>query len=328
MRVHETIEPWLARDERKRAHYLDDPYFWEGRTYFRAACAGRYPETALRSLTFLLVKPEAIVGRRIAPIIEFVHERGYRVAGTWPVRMGRHEARSLWRYQLNTVPIAHLRALEMVVSAGELFLVGLVRRPGSAEASAAESLSRSKGSSDDPIGRGGGSLRDLLGRPAVMLNFVHAPDEPADVLRELAVLCDPARLAQAIGTLLAASHWSPAQFAAAAQTARVIMTSRYARSAAHDLDAAATLPRLRAWLRQHPAAGLAPRARAAIEAGQTSPEQALGVVESLAGVPELPAWDRIVTAVHLVDGLRTGRPPLIGAPPLRPPDEGEQRERL
>lgn len=301
----ETIEPWLTRDEGKVAHYRDDPYFWEGRASY---LAGEPAGEVLRRLTFLLVKPEAVAGRRVAPILEFLRSGGYRIIGTWPVRMGRHEARGLWRYSLNTVPIAHIRALEMLVTAGELFLVGLDHQLTSGESSAAELLSRGKGSSAHPDA---GTLRERLGCPALMLNFVHAPDEPADVLRELAVLCDAPQQEQIIAVLLAASRWPSARFEAAAQEAAAIMTSRYAHSPAHDLNVAATLRRMRARLRD---GVLRPQARAAIELGETSAENALLVVRSLADATEIPLWDRIVTAAHLVDGLRTGRSRLIGPP--------------
>ena len=311
----ETVEPWLTRDEGKLAYYRDDPYFWEGWASY-VAC--RPVGDVLRRLTFLLVKPETIVGRRVEPILEFLRSGGYRIIGTWPVRMGRHEARGVWRYTLNTVPIAHIRALEMLVTAGELFLVGIDHELASGEASAADLLSRSKGSSAHPDVRG--TLRERLGRPAFMLNFVHAPDEPADVLRELAVLCDAAQQEQIITAMLAAGQWSPAQFEAAAREAASIMTSRYACSPAHDLDIAATLRRMRARLRD---GNLQPEARAAIELGETSPDRALEVVRSLADATELPHWDRIVTAAHLVDGLRTGRSPMIR---LGPAHEREQRD--
>jgi nucleoside diphosphate kinase len=298
------IEPWLAHDEGTRAHYCDDPYYWEGWTSYLAAG----PEgEVLRHLTFLLVKPETIAGRRVASILEFLRSGGYRIIGTWPVRMGRNEARGLWRYTLNMLPIAHIRALEMLVTAGELFLVGLHHPLALGEASAADLLSRSKGSSAHPEARG--TLRERLGRPALMLNFVHAPDEPADVLRELAVLCEAPEQELIIAALLAAVRWPPARFEAAAREAAAIMTSRYAYCDEHDLDIAATLRRMRTRLGD---GTLTPRARAAIELGSTPPEQALDVVRSLDDATELPRWDRIVTAAYLVDGLRTGRSPLIG----------------
>ena len=346
----EAVAPWLARDEGKREHYADDPYFAEGWAAFRAA-AGPAPAAgrALRHLTFLLVKPEAIAGRRVAVILDFLAARGYRIIGAWPARMGRHEARNLWRYQLNVVPIAHIRALEMLVGAGEVVLLGLDHPLAAAEASAAQRLSRDKGSSAGsadrpappapgagsatearpatgagpgtrarppaPARSGGGTLRARLGCPALMLNFAHAPDEPADVVRELAVLCDARQQEQIIATLLAAREWPAERFTAAARSAAAILTSRYERTAAHDLNVAATLTRMRGYLRGGPGPAPPPSARAAIERGQVTPGAALEVVSWLESATDLPAWDRIVTAARLVDGLYTGRPPLIGPPP-------------
>jgi hypothetical protein len=305
MIVKEDVEPWLARDEGKRERYCDDLYFREGWASFRAACAGERAEVALRRLTFLLVKPEAITGRRVAAILGFVREHGYRVVGTWPVSMGRHQVRGLWGYQLNAVPIAHVRALEMLAGSGDLFLVGLDHRPAGNGPSAAESLAERKSSAGD-------GLRDRLGCPALMINFVHAPDEPADVLRELAILGDARAQRQIMATLLAAAGWPDARFVTAERGAAALMTARYADCPAHDLDVAATLRRMR--LGHRAETGLAAVTRAAIEAGSVPPESALEVVASLADATGLPRWDRVVTAAYLVDGLRTGRPPLVGPP--------------
>ncbi|HEX9622910.1 MAG TPA: hypothetical protein VF979_00920, partial [Streptosporangiaceae bacterium] len=144
--------------------------------------------TMLRHLTFVLIKPEAVVGRRFDQILDFLLGKGFGIAGAWPVYLSRHAARALWGYQINSVPTAHHRSLELGVTSGELFVVGLVHPLRQGEAStAAELLRLSKGISSRP---GGATLRDQLNGPARMLAFVHAPDEPADVIRELAVVCD------------------------------------------------------------------------------------------------------------------------------------------
>ena len=311
--MSQSIEPWLARDDRKRAIFLDDPYFWEGWSLYHAA---RPPDRALTRLTFLLVKPEAIAGRRVEPILGFVRSAGFLVVGTWPVRMGRHEVRNLWRYSLNELPIAHIRALEMLVTAGQLFLVGLslgrddcLGRVDPGQVTAAELLSRGKGSTSRP--EAPGTLRQRLGCPALTLNFVHAPDEPADVLRELAVLGGANLQEQVIDRLLAAGEWPPERFDAMGSEAAAKMTSQYAQCPAHDLDVEATFSRMRRCLRDRPPPALGPAARCAIETGAVSPERALEVVRSLELAAELPMWDRVVTAASLVDDLRTGRRPLV-----------------
>ncbi|HEX3515451.1 MAG TPA: nucleoside-diphosphate kinase [Trebonia sp.] len=311
----EAIGPWTAHGARKRALYVDDPYYWEGLAAFRdglAVCSpgGRSIGEILSAVTFLLVKPEAIAGRRTGQILEFVQAAGFLVAGGWPVLMGRHETRNLWRYSLNSVPTAHIRALEMLVSAGPLFLLGLRRPPDLGQVprgpSAAELLSAVKGSSSNPDAPA--TLRRQLGCPALMLNFVHAPDEPADVLRELSVLCEPGLLGRVVRELIAATEWPQARFDAAAREAAATLAAQCALSPPHDLDVLASLYRLR----DDPGSALPAATLQAIRSGRVSEEQALGVVRSLELAEDLPRWDRVVAAAHLVDGLRTGRAPLVG----------------
>ncbi len=333
----ESMAPWLSRDPVKRTVYCDDLYFWDGWAAFTAASSGEPDQATLKHLTFALIKPEAIVGRRIEPILDFLQASGFQLAGAWPVRMNRHKVRALWGYQINSTPIAWVHSLELGITSGELFVVGLTHSlpPGTAS-SAAEMLRMRKGTSSRP---GGDSLRDRLNCPARMLSFVHAPDEAADVIRELAVLCDASEhelagqsgsLSQVVATLVAAASVAAASVAAAAGVAapagcdstgsavelavRTLMTARYSQAQPHDLDVPATFRRMRGYLRAGRQAGLPQSTRAAIEDGWTTPELALEVVTSLERATALPLWDRIVTVAHLTDSLRNGRPMLITPP--------------
>ncbi len=311
------IEPWVTLDERKREVYADDPYFWEGWASFAGACGGRPGARPLDRLTYLMIKPEAIAGRRIERIVEFLAAHGFLVTGHWPVRIGRHAARALWRYQANIAPVAHLRALELGVTAGELFLLGLVHPEAADEAaSAAGLLHWCKGSSSSPADH---SLRDLLGGQAAMLSFVHAPDEPADVIRELPVLCEPVLVSEIMSSLVTAAAAPAAGLAAQARLAEAAMTARYLLVPEHDLDTKATFLRMHGYLRERGTGGLPELARAAIETGRTDPAQALEVVAALEAASWLPLWDRIVTAAHLTDGLRNGRAMLLTPPQAERP---------
>jgi len=327
----ETVPPWLSLDPRKRAIYSDDLYFWEGWAAFTAAGSGEVAEAVFRHLTFVLIKPEAIVGRRIDPILGFLGARGFGVVGAWPVRLSRHAVKALWGYQINSTSLAWVHSLELGITAGELFVVGLTHALERGEAgTAAELLRLSKGTSARP---GGDALRDRLKCPARLLSFVHAPDEPADVIRELAIVCDGpgqgeaqplaapgARLAEVAGALVRAAGGlggrpdHPVRPDHPARSARTIMTSRYAQVAPHDLDVDATFRRMRGYLRAGLQPGLPPETWAAIEQGWTEPEQALEVVTSLERAHALPLWDRIVTVAHLTDTFRNGRPMLITPP--------------
>ncbi len=295
------IEPWVIPDQRKLATYADDPYFWEGWASFARACGGQPSARAFERMTFLMIKPEAIAGRRIELILDFLASRGFLITGAWPVRMSRHAVRALWRYQINVVPVAHLRALELGVTSDELFVVGLIHlEPWDGAGSAAELLRLCKGSSSAPAGD---SLRDVLGGQARMLSFVHAPDESADVIRELPILCEPGQLGQVLASLVPSAASAPGRSEA---EARLAMTARYQQVPEHDLDVRATFQRMLA-----ASGGLPQVARAAIRAGRTTSEQALEVVAALEVADWLPLWDRIVTAAHLTDGLRNGRAMLL-----------------
>ena len=320
-----TVAPWLTGLPSKRTIFADDLYFWEGWAAFVAACSREPDETLLRYLTFVLIKPEATVGRRFDPILDFLLGKGFSIAGAWPVYLSRHAARALWGYQINSVPTAYHRSLELGVTSGELFIVGLVHPLAHDEASsAAELLRLSKGISAREVS---GTLRDELDGPARMLSFVHAPDEAADVIRELAVICDgpyrpwplppdpdAAPLGRVVATLVAAASEPGAVVGEVERSARKMMTSRYARTDPHDLKAEPTLRRMRGYLRDGLGAGLPPVTQEAIEVGYTTPEQALEVVISLESAHALPLWDRIVTAAHLTDSLRNGRSMLITPP--------------
>jgi hypothetical protein len=315
----QTVPPWLSADPLKRSIYCDDLYFWDGWEAFAATGTGEPAQATLRHLTFTLIKPEAIVGRRIEPILDFLQALGFAIAGAWPVRLTRHAVRALWGYQINSVPIAWVHALELGITSGELFVVGLTHRLERGEAStAAELLRLNKGTSARP---GGGMLRDRLNGPARMLSFVHAPDEPADVIRELAVVCGGpdqagtgAEFGSVAATLVGALELTGAASDEVANSARTIMTSRYGQSVTHDLNVDATFARMRGYLRTGLAAGLPAATLAAIENGWTEPALALEVVTALERAQALPLWDRIVTVAHLTDSLRNGRPMLIMPP--------------
>lgn len=315
-----TVASWLSSDPVKRAIYCDDLYFWDGWAAFVTACRGQPDESLLRHLTFVLIKPEATVGRRIDPILDFLLAKGFGVAGAWPTRMSKHAVRALWGYQINSVPMAWVHALEMGVTSGELFVVGLTHPLAYGEAStAAEFLRLNKGTSARP---GGDCLRDRLNGPARMLSFVHAPDESADVIRELAIVCggpdradaSAAGLWDVVAALVGAAGDPGPRSDAIERSARTMMTSRYSQAAPHDLDVAATFQRMRGYLCDPISAGLSPATRAALEAGRTEPERVLEVVISLEQAHALPLWDRIVTVAHLTDRLRNGRPMLITPP--------------
>ncbi|MFJ7965587.1 nucleoside-diphosphate kinase [Streptomyces sp. NPDC096324] len=260
-------------------------------------------ETAHRALlrsTFVMFKPDAVVGRRVEPALAFLAGHGFEPLGALTVRVDARVCRELWRYQINAAPLAVIRAVDMILESGPPCLfVALrdTRGPERTGTTAAERLAELKGSSKNRS-VDGGSLRGALGCELMCLNFLHAPDDPADLIREVGVLL-PRRRAQALSLL--AADVSPLGVAEPAALAAEL----YATHPAHAL----TRPVPSGASTHHELPGDTSRRPA-------DPRSLLARVERLAGDADgLPLWDRIVIAAELVEGLPSEGRPLIGPPP-------------
>lgn len=295
----------LSDDPAKPQTYEDDVYYREAMVHIGALGSDQLRHMLSRT-SFALFKPEAIVGRRFEDAFDYLHRRGFRPLGALPVSFDRHTLRGMWWYQLNSAPLAVLRVVDMTIrEADHLFvpLVDMTADPRSG--SAARRLSDCKGSKRD-TGSGHDVLREALRCQTQCLNFVHVPDEPADLVRELGVLFDfhrlPAALAMLTGDAVPAglaervteayqSHpWHPLDLERS-----VALLRRAAAAADHEAPVRALLRALRAPATEH---------------------DPLRLIEWLDGADlELPRWDRIVVAAHLASAERAHKEPLIGPPP-------------
>ncbi|MFI0960873.1 nucleoside-diphosphate kinase [Streptomyces sp. NPDC021080] len=289
MTVHAWLRAPLTHDPERRRTYPDDVYFREMAAFLDGWETDR-ADRALLGSTFVMFKPDAVVGRRIEPALAFLAGHGFEPLGALTVRVDARVCRELWRYQINAAPLAVIRAVDMVLESGPPCLfVALrdIRGPRRTGTSAAERLAELKGSSKNRS-VDGGSLRGVLGCELMCLNFLHAPDDPADLMREVGVLL-PGRREEAL-SLLAADvvPRGPAEPVAVA----------------------------RALYAAHPAHPLTPPASTGTSRRPADPGSLLARVEELAsGEGGLPLWDRIVIAADLVEGLPSEGRPLIGPPP-------------
>jgi hypothetical protein len=293
MAVHQWLRAPFTRDPVRRRIYPNDVYFRE-----TAALLDRrdVPETtrSLRRSTFVMFKPDAVVGRRIEPALAFLAEHGFAPLGALDVRVDARVCRELWRYQINAAPLAVIRAVDMILESGPPCLLVPLRDthgPERTGMTAAERFSELKGSSKNRAAEGS-SLREALGCELMCLNFLHAPDDLTDLIREVGVLL-PGRQRDEAFTLLAGDP-SPRRDAEVAAAARRL----YAAHPAHSLEPPT-----------HPAAWSGPR----------RPTDAAGLSDRLDELTEgdsgLPLWDRIVIAAQLVEGLPSEGRALIGPPP-------------
>lgn len=288
------VQQWLrapfTHDPVRRRTYPDDVYFREMAALLDGREAGETERTLGRT-TFVMFKPDAVVGRRIEPALDLLAGHGFEPLGALEIQADARVCRELWRYQINAAPLAVIRVVDMILESGPpcLFVpLRDTRGPQRTGMPAVERLSELKGSSKNRD-TGGGSLRGALGCEVMCLNFVHAPDDPADLIREVGVLLSGRRRDEAL-TMMAGEP-------SAGRTAEVT-------AAVRRLSAA------------HPAHSLAPAPGSTPPPAAADPSVLLARVDELAeDVGGLPLWDRIVIAAHLVDGLPSEGTALIGPPP-------------
>ncbi len=289
--IHAFLQPPFSWDPVRREFYPDDIYFCETALLLERESEQRL-DLMLRHTSFVMFKPEAVVGRRVEPALAWLATRGFRPTGCAPVRVDPRVHRELWRYQLNGAPLAIVRTVDMILSAGPCLVVALRDERGPLETgmTAAARLAGLKGSSSSPRANGE-SLRAVLGCELLCLNFLHAPDDPSDLVRELGVLF-PSRERAGVLAMLADDP-SPQVDAEVAAAVRAL----YADHPAHPLD---------------PRAVPEPAATDGTDAGLLARIDSLDDPDS-----EIPHWDRVLIAARLVDGLPPRRRPLIGSPRSR-----------
>ncbi|MGI5214761.1 nucleoside-diphosphate kinase [Plantactinospora sp. CA-290183] len=180
------IPTFLSALPRKRSLYAADTYFRESFEDLSTVGGGRV-EQFCHDHALLLLKPDAVVSRRLGAVLRWVLANGFSIVWAATVALDRHGVRALWQYGLNAASRDRRDAADLYVTACECLLL-LLALPGRPEP-ASSVLSAVKGPADPGRCRPG-QLRYDVGSFNYQLNLVHAADEPADLLRELAVLCD------------------------------------------------------------------------------------------------------------------------------------------
>ncbi|EFL13349.1 nucleoside-diphosphate kinase [Streptomyces sp. C] len=162
--------------------------------YFREACwtFGDMTEQML-GVALCMLKSEATAGRRLRPALRILREEGFHPVDMVRFRHDRLTIREVWRYQFNIASRERIEAMDVILPSTDT--IALVLRderwtPGALPA--AVRLNALKGPAD-PALRGPEHLRHRLGVVNGLFNFTHISDEPADVLREIAVICDEPR---------------------------------------------------------------------------------------------------------------------------------------
>jgi nucleoside diphosphate kinase len=227
--VDETALRALTRSEEKVGHYLVDPHFRSGQRLITASAA--------MARTFVVLKPDALAGRRVGAALDIIRANGFDVLAARTFRFSPLLTREVWRFQFNIASQDRADVVDLLLPSAESLLLVLrdTGWTGPDALPAACRLAGLKGSAD-PAARRPGDLRTVLRGPTTLFNFMHTADEPADVVRELAlfdlVTGPPASTAAQLTAPMPESDLTAA------------IDRLYDVVPAHDLDAAASRRRL------------------------------------------------------------------------------------
>ncbi|MGO4716205.1 nucleoside-diphosphate kinase [Bradyrhizobium sp. 2TAF24] len=176
----------LTRMPNKARLYQHDTLFREGVADALDVIGDRLGAILHRS-ALVMIKPEGLAGGKARTIVDFLQAHGFAIAAATLPFLTRLQWRELWRYQLAAATLDRLAVNDLILC--DQALVLLLRHDGTLETPATVHLGVLKGPAD--IARQSPScLRRLLAQPNRLFSYCHVADEPADILRELAVLFD------------------------------------------------------------------------------------------------------------------------------------------
>lgn len=183
------LPSWTSSLPEKRVLLGVDPYVRESWLDLQRL-HGPGTRSWLERSALLVLRPDAMVARVGRTVLDRVHAAGFTPVASQPVRFDRHMVREIWRHDLNGTPPDRLEWIDQLMSEGDsLFVLLRDDRPDPGVPAAAR-LHRLKGPSK-PERRADTDLRTLSGvGQASLLTYVHAADEPIDVVRELGILFD------------------------------------------------------------------------------------------------------------------------------------------
>ncbi|MEU2264965.1 hypothetical protein ABZ568_00625 [Streptomyces olindensis] len=131
------------------------------------------------------VRPDAFAAGTAREVLAAAVRAGFRPLAARPVRLERCAVRALWAYMCRWATAERLILMDALAELGPGLLVLWADGTGGPVSVRMTAL---KGR-NDPARRKPGTLRDVAGSPNRALTMLHTTDDPADVVRELAVFC-------------------------------------------------------------------------------------------------------------------------------------------
>jgi nucleoside diphosphate kinase len=294
-----SMPAFLSRLPDKLALYETDAYFRDGFEDLTMV-AGDSAEEFCHVHALLMLKPDAVVTRRLAPALRWVLANGFAITGATTVTMNRHSIRALWHYGLGAASRDRRDTADLYMTATDCLLVVLSRHHPAEPATVI--FNRAKGPAD-PADCHEGQLRHDLGSFNYQLNLVHAADEAADLVRELAVLCDHDTRLALYRDALAGRDATARAYALASRLEAAVPEANL--DLDHALaDLATDLTRVPAGTPRSPVAAMR-SLLSRIRSGRSRDWRSLLGLADDCGIP-VDRWQRIVLATHLLDPYLPG----------------------
>ena len=231
---------------RKRTLYSRDSLFLEG--YYDASLIWQEQMASLLArVALVLFKSETIAGQRLQVAHTLLTAQGFAAVAAEPVRFTGGLFHDLWRYQFQRATSDKIRLYTRWAAGTNGVVAAYIQTAPAPRRPASVSMKVFKGPAAVER-RQPEQLRSLMASPNSILNFVHASDEPADVLRELAILV-PAERRDRVWRAIATADFE------AGQAELLALADRFASGPPHDLDVAAAGERLAAKCSANGAAG-------------------------------------------------------------------------
>ncbi|GIH72579.1 nucleoside-diphosphate kinase [Sphaerimonospora thailandensis] len=134
----------LTADPRKQAAYRLDTYAREGLELFRSPGARAW----LQATTFVVLKPDAVAGRRCGLILDVLGEEGWVPLAARLFTFDPLLTREIWRYQFNAASQQRIAVVDHLLGSGPSMVVLLRDTKRDAGLPASVRLTAAKGAAN------------------------------------------------------------------------------------------------------------------------------------------------------------------------------------
>ncbi|MEV7192277.1 nucleoside-diphosphate kinase [Streptomyces sp. NPDC093510] len=225
----------LTEDPDKLDAFIGDPDFEQGYAYGHEVL-GTELGAALRRHALLLIQPDCLARRQAMECVVAAEQHGFQLVTSVRVHLSPRVVGALWFYQEDSSTPDSCTIGELVCGHTDSLLLLLRDEAPLPDTPASLRMTRLKGPSR-PEQRTAEHLRSAIGAQDRLVVLIHTSDEPADMIRESAIICGSS--ARELYQKMAEPVADDARSQLTAQ-----IESLYEQTEPHDLEPQAALTRL------------------------------------------------------------------------------------